>query len=78
MPGYIYVCKILEKSKIYSLRTLETKKKNKKKSGSNDKNLRKLEPQQNQRVLIKKKGVAYLAHWTCIQGPKKVKTIQVR
>ena len=63
-----YVCKILEKCKIYSLRTLTTKKKNKnfslktlkikkknkKKIGSNDENLRKLEPQQKQTVLIKK------------------------
>ena len=53
MPGYIYVCKILEKSKTkkkirnFSLKTLEIKKKkNKKNIGSNDENLRKLEPQQ--------------------------------
>ena len=33
------------------------RKKNTNKIGSNDKNLRKLEPQQKQRVLIKKKSV---------------------
>ena len=63
-----YFFKILEKLKEYSLRTPETKKKrnfslktleiknkNKKKIGSNDENLRKLEPQQKQRIFIKKK-----------------------
>ena len=46
----------IKKKKIrnFSLKTLEIKKKNKKKIGSNDENLRKLEPQQKQRVLIKR------------------------
>ena len=43
--------------KNFSLKTREIKKKNKKKSGSNDENLRKLEPQQKQTVLIKKMSV---------------------
>ena len=38
-----------------SLKTPEFKKKNKKKIDSNDEILRKLEPQQKQRVLIKKR-----------------------
>jgi len=47
--------KLRKKIRNFSLKTREIKKKNKKKSGSNDENLRKLEPQQKQRVLIKKK-----------------------
>ena len=43
-----------KKIRNFSLKTLEIKKKNKKKIGSNDKNLRELEPQQKQRVFIKK------------------------
>ena len=65
-----YFCKIFEKFKKCSLRPPETKKKkiknfrlktrkikkkNKKKSGSNDEKLRTLEPQQKQRVFMKKK-----------------------
>ena len=38
-----------------SLKTPIIKKNNKKKIGSNDKNLRRLEPEQKHRVLIKKK-----------------------
>ena len=49
--------KLRKKIRNFSLKTLEIKKKNKKKIGSNDENLRKLEPQQKQRVLIKKKSV---------------------
>ena len=49
--------KLRKKIRNFSLKTLEFKKKNKKKSGSNDENLRKLEPQQKQRVLIKKQGL---------------------
>ena len=40
---------------ISSLKTLKIKKKNKKKIGSIDETLRKLEPRQKQRVLVKKK-----------------------
>ena len=46
--------KLRKKIKNFSLKTREIKIKNKKKSGLNDKNLRKLEPQQKLRVLIKK------------------------
>ena len=45
---------IKKKKRKFSLKTAEAKKKNKKKTGSNDEKLRKLEPQQKQRVLIKK------------------------
>ena len=46
-----------KKLRNFSLKTPEFKKKNKKKIGSNDEILRKLEPQQKQRVLIEKKSV---------------------
>ena len=47
--------KLRKKIRNFSLKTREIKKeKIKKKSGSNDENLRKLEPPQKQRVLIKK------------------------
>ena len=49
--------KLRKKIRNLSLKTRDFKKKNKKKSGSNDENLRKLEPQQKQRVLIKKMSV---------------------
>ena len=49
--------KLRKKIRKFSLKTAEDKKKNKKKTGSNDEKLRKLEPQQKQRVLIKKKRV---------------------
>ena len=48
-----------KKIRNFSLKTPEFKKKNKKKIGSNDEILRTVEPQQKQRVLIKKKGVRY-------------------
>ena len=44
-----------KKIRKFSLKTAEAKKKNKKKTGSNVEKLRKVEPQQKQRVLIKKK-----------------------
>ena len=47
--------KLRKKIRKFSLKTAEAKKKNKKKTGSNDEKLRKLEPQQKQRVLIKKR-----------------------
>ena len=70
-PWVTYFCKIFEKLRKYSLEhqklrkkikkiSLKTpiiKKKNKKKIGSNAKNLRKLEPQPEQTFLIKKKRV---------------------
>ena len=46
--------KLRKKIRKFSLKTAEAKKKNKKKTGSNDEKLRKLEPRQKQRVLIKK------------------------
>ena len=46
--------KLRKKIRKFTLKLAEIKKKNKKKIGSNDENLRKLEPQQKQRVLIKK------------------------
>ena len=49
--------KLRKKIRKFSLKTAEAKKKNKKKTGSNVEKLRKLEPQQKQRVLIKKKSV---------------------
>ena len=45
---------IKKKIRKFSLKTAEAKKKNKKKTGSNDEKLRKLEPRQKQRVLIKR------------------------
>ena len=45
--------KLRKKIRKFSLKTAEAKKKNKKKTGSNVEKLRKLEPQQKQRVLIK-------------------------
>ena len=55
------------KIKYFNLKTREIKKKNKKKSGSNDENVRKLEPQQKQRVLIKKNecSPARFNEYTC-------------
>ena len=47
--------KLRKKIRKFNLKTAEYKKKNKKKIGSNVKKLRQLEPQQKQRVLIKKK-----------------------
>ena len=47
-----------KKCRNFSLKTRESKKKNKKKIGSNDENLRKFEPQQKQRVLIKKEFIS--------------------
>ena len=44
---------------ISSFKTLKIKKKNKKKIGSIDETLRKLEPRQKQRVLVRKKKVLY-------------------
>jgi len=70
-PLVTYFRKILEKLRKFSLRTPEIKKKislkhprikkkNKKKIGSNAKNLRNLEPQPEQTFLIKKKEcIAY-------------------
>ena len=70
-PWVTYFCELFEKVRKYSLRTPEIKKKkkenqppniprikkkNKKKIGSNAKNLRNLEPQPEQTFLIKKKG----------------------
>ena len=54
-----YAVRTPERKKIrkFSLKTAQAKKKNKKKTGSNVEKLRKLEPQQKQRVLIKKKRV---------------------
>ena len=46
--------KLRKKIRKFSLKTAEAKKKNKKKIGSNAKNLRKLEPQPEQTFLIKK------------------------
>ena len=46
-----------KKIKNFSLKTPEFKKRNKKKIGSNDEILRKPEPQQKQRVLIKKECI---------------------
>ena len=46
--------KIRKKIRKFSLITAEIKKKNKKKIGSNDENLRKLKPQPEQTFLIKK------------------------
>ena len=70
-PLVTYFRKILEKLRKFSLRTPEIKKKislkhprikkkNKKKIGSNAKNLRNLEPQPEQTFLIKKKRVYFL------------------
>ena len=47
--------KLRKKIRKFSLKTAQAKKKNKKKTGSNVEKLRKLEPHQKQRVLIKKK-----------------------
>ena len=49
--------KLRKKIRNFSLKTQEIKKKNKKKIGSNDENLRNLEPQPEQTFLIKKKSV---------------------
>ena len=46
--------KLRKKIRNFSLKTQEIKKKNKKKIGSNDENLRNLEPQPEQTFLIKK------------------------
>ena len=46
--------KLRKKIRKFSLKTAQAKKKNKKKTGSNVEKLRKLEPHQKQRVLIKK------------------------
>ena len=51
--------KLRKKIRKFSLKTAEAKKKNKKKTGSNVEKLRKLEPQQKQRVLIKKNECNY-------------------
>ena len=72
-PLVTYFRKILEKLRKFSLRTPEIKKKislkhprikkkNKKKIGSNAKNLRNLEPQPEQTFLIKKKECILLAY----------------
>ena len=56
-PCAIYIRKIFEKIRKYSLKTPKIKKKIKNKIGSNAKNLRKLEPQPEQTFLMKKKSV---------------------
>ena len=60
--------KLRKKIRKFSLKTAQAKKKNKKKTGSNVEKLRKLEPQQKQRVLIKKKSVAYNFPQNIIHG----------
>ena len=80
-PLVTYFRKILEKLRKFSLRTPEIKKKislkhprikekNKKKIGSNAKNLRKLEPQPEQTFLIKKNKKS------AIQRPSKLKIVE--
>ena len=61
---------LAKKLRNFSLKTLKIIKKNKKKIGSNDKNLRKLEPQQKLRVLIKKMSVLTILtrEWRVLTG----------